>query len=142
MFVTTAIPVGPKLPPRMSGRPGEHNNLPIGSKYQFVVIAVDRHQGTVLWKKVDREAVPLEAGHTTGSLATASPVTDGEFVYAYFGTEGVYCVDLRGNLVWERDFGPMHTKHGHGLGASPALYGDALVVNWDHEDGSFSNRFG
>jgi outer membrane protein assembly factor BamB len=137
VFVTTAIPVGPKFPSRMSGRPGEHNNLPIDSKYQFVVVAVDRHQGTVLWKKVVREAVPLEAGHTTGSLATASPVTDGEFVYAYFGAQGVYCLDLRGNLVWERDFGPMHTKHGHGLGASPALYGDALVVNWDHEEGSF-----
>ena len=137
VFLTTAIPVGPKLPPRMSGRPGEHDNLPIDSKYQFVVMAVDRHQGTVLWKKVVREAVPLEAGHTTGSLATASPVTDGNFVYAYFGGQGVYCLDLQGNLVWERDFGPMHTKHGHGQGASPALYGDSLVVNWDHEDGSF-----
>jgi outer membrane protein assembly factor BamB len=137
VFVTTAIPVGPKLPPRMSGRPGEHDNLPIDSKYQFVVMAVDRHQGTILWERVVRETVPLEAGHTTGSLATASPVTDGKFVYAYFGAQGVYCLDLRGNLVWERDFGPMHTKHGHGQGASPALYGDSLVVNWDHEDGSF-----
>jgi outer membrane protein assembly factor BamB len=137
VFVTTAIPVGLKLLPRMSGRPGEHDNLPIDSKYQFVVMAVDRHQGTILWKKVVREAVPLEAGHTTGSLATASPVTDGKFVYAYFGAQGVYCLDLQGNLVWERDFGPMHTKHGHGQGASPALYGDSLVVNWDHEDGSF-----
>ncbi len=62
-------------------------------------------------------------------------MTDGEFVYAYFGAQGVYCLDLRGNLVWERDFGPMHTKHGHGHGASPALYGDWLVVNWDHETG-------
>ena len=137
VFVTAAIPVGPKLPPRMSGRPGEHDNLPIDSKYQFVVMAVDRHQGTILWQRVVREAVPLEAGHTTGSLATASPVTDGKFVYAYFGAQGVYCLDLQGNLVWERDFGPMHTKHGHGHGASPALYGDSLVVNWDHEDGSF-----
>ena len=137
VFVTAAIPVGPKLPPRMSGRPGEHDNLPIDSKYQFVVMAVDRHQGTILWQRVVREEVPLEAGHTTGSLATASPVTDGEFVYAYFGAQGVYCLDLQGNLVWERDFGPMHTKHGHGHGASPALYGDSLVVNWDQEDGSF-----
>ncbi len=137
VFVTTAIPVGPKLPPRMSGRPGEHDNLPIDSKYQFVVMAIDRHQGTILWKRVVREAVPLEAGHTTGSLATASPVTDGDFVYVYFGDQGVYCLDLQGNLVWEREFGPMHTKHGHGHGASPALYGDSLVVNWDHEDGSF-----
>lgn len=137
VFVTAAIPVGPKLTPRMSGRPGEHDNLPIDSKFQFVVMAVDRRDGTILWQKVVREEVPLEAGHQTGSLASASPVTDGEFVFAHFGAQGVYCLDFDGELVWERDLGPMHTKHGHGEGASPALHGDSLVVNWDHEDGSF-----
>jgi len=137
IFVTAAIPVGPKLPPRMSGRPGEHDNAPIESKYQFVVIAVDRRDGTILWQRVVREEVPLEAGHMTGSLASASAVTDGEFVFAHFGTQGVYCLNLQGDVMWQRDFGPMHTKHGHGHGASPALYGDSLVVNWDHEEGSF-----
>ncbi len=137
VFVTAAIPVGPKLPPRMSGRPGEHDNWPIDSKYQFAVIAVDRRDGAIVWKKVVREEVPLEAGHMTGSLASASPATDGEFVFAHFGGEGVYCLNMQGEVVWERDFGPMHTKHGHGHGASPALYGDSLIVNRDHEDGSF-----
>lgn len=137
VFVTAAIPVGPKLSPRMSGRPGEHDNLPIDSKYQFVVIAVDRLKGGILWQKVVREEVPLEAGHFTGSLASASPVTDGEFVFASFGAQGVYCLDLKGEVVWERRFGPMHSKHGHGYGASPTLYGDFLIVNWDHEEGSF-----
>ena len=137
VFVTAAIPVGPKLSPRMSGRPGEHDNLPIDSKYQFVVIAVDRRDGAILWNKVVREEVPLEAGHMTGSLASASPVTDGEFVFAHFGAQGVYCLNLQGEVVWERNLGPMHTKHGHGHGASPTLYGDSLIVNWDHEDGSF-----
>lgn len=137
VFVTAAIPIGPKLTPRMSGRPGEHDNLPIDSKYQFVVMAIDCRDGTILWKKVVREEVPLEAGHQTGSLATASPVVDGEFVFAYFGMHGVYCLDFKGNVIWERDFGPMHTKHGHGEGASPALHGETLVVNWDHEEGSF-----
>jgi len=137
LFVTAAIPIGQKLPPRLSGRPGEHDNLPIDSKHQFVVIAVDRRDGAVRWKKVVREEVPLEAGHFTGSLASASPVTDGEFVFAHFGDQGVYCLNLRGDVVWERHFGPMHTKHGHGHGSSPALHGDSLVINWDHEDGSF-----
>jgi outer membrane protein assembly factor BamB len=137
VFVTAAVPVGPKLPPRMSGRPGEHDNLPIESKYQFVVIAVNRQNGAIVWKKVVREEVPAEAGHITGSLASASPVTDGEFVFAHFGAHGVYCLNLKGEIVWERLLGPMHTKHGHGHGSSPTLYGDSLVVNWDHEDGSF-----
>ncbi len=137
VFVTAAIAVGPKLPPRMSGRPGEHDNSPIDSKYQFVVMAIDRRDGSLLWKTVVCEEVPLEAGHVTGSLANASPVTDGEFVYAHFGAHGVYCLNLQGEIVWERSFGPLHSKHGHGQGASPALYGESLVVNWDHEDGSF-----
>jgi len=137
VFVTAAIPVGPKLPPRLSGRPGEHDNLPIDSKYQFVVIAVDRRTGAILWKTVVREEVPLEAGHFSGSLASASPVTDGEFVFAHFGAQGVYCLNREGDVVWERDFSPLHSKHGHGHGASPTLHGDSLIVNWDHEDGSF-----
>ena len=137
VFLTAAVPIGPKLPPRLSGRPGEHDNLPIDSKQQFVVIAVDRRDGAIRWKKVVREEVPLEAGHYSGSLASASPVSDGEFVFAHFGAHGFYCLDFKGNLVWERDFGPMHTKHGHGHGSSPVLYGDSVVVNWDHEDGSF-----
>lgn len=137
VFLTAAVPVGPKLPPRMSGRPGEHDNSPIESKYQFVVLALDRRDGKIRWQKVVREEVPLEAGHFTASLASSSPVTDGEHVYAHFGAQGVYCLDKEGKVVWQRDFGPMHTKHGHGLGASPTLFGDVLVLNWDHEDGSF-----
>ena len=137
VFVTTAIPIGPKLPPRMSGRPGEHDNLPVDSKFQFVVIAVDRRSGKILWTKGVREEVPLEAGHYTGSLASASPVTDGKCVYAHFGAHGVFGLNMQGEIVWERDLGSMHTKHGHGHGSSPALFGDSLVVNWDHEEGSF-----
>jgi outer membrane protein assembly factor BamB len=137
VFVTAAIPIGPKLRPKMSGRPGEHDNLPVDSKHQFVVIAVDRKSGQIRWKRVVREELPLEAGHYTASLASASPVTDGELVYTHFGAQGIYALDMKGDVVWERDLGPMHTKHGHGHGSSPALHGDSLVVNWDHEDGSF-----
>jgi outer membrane protein assembly factor BamB len=137
VYVTAAIPVGPKLPPHMSGRPGEHDNLPIDSKFQFVVIAVDRRDGAIAWTRVVREEVPLEAGHQTGSLASASPVTDGEFVFAHFGGQGLYCLNMKGEVVWERNFGPLHTKHGHGHGSSPTLFGDSLIVNWDSEEGSF-----
>ena len=137
VFVTTAIPVGEKLPPKMSGRPGEHDNLPIDSKFQFAVLAIDRGTGQVLWQQVVREAIPLEAGHYTGSLASASPVTDGERLYAHFGSHGLYCLDFDGKLLWQADFGRMHSKHGHGEGASPCLSGNSVIINWDHEEGSF-----
>lgn len=137
VFVTTAIPVGPKLPPKMSGRPGEHDNAPVDSAFEFAVLAIDRATGAILWQKTVHQELPIEAGHVTGSLASASPVTDGNLVYAYFGSYGLYCLDYDGNIQWQRNFGRMHSKHGHGEGSSPALYGDSLVINWDHEEGSF-----
>ncbi|QEG42059.1 PQQ-binding-like beta-propeller repeat protein [Roseimaritima ulvae] len=137
VFLTTAIPVGPKLPPKPSGRPGAHDNLPVDSEYRFVVLAFDRDDGQLIWDKMVRQAVPIEGAHHTASLASASPVTDGTHVFAHFGTQGLYCLDFDGKVVWSKQLGTMHTKHGHGEGSSPALYGDTLIVNWDHEEQSF-----
>ena len=81
--------------------------------------------------------LPSEQGHHTASLASNSPVTDGEHVFVFFGSFGLYCLDFDGQLVWKADFGPMQSLHGHGEGSSPALYQDTLIVNWDHEGKSF-----
>lgn len=137
VFLTAAIPRGEELPPRMSGRPGAHDNLPVEREHEFVVIAIDRKTGKTRWKRVVNQAIPREGGHRSASLASASPVVDDRHVYAFFGSHGLYCLDYEGNLIWERGFGQMHSKHGHGEGASPALYGDTLVINWDHEEQSF-----
>jgi outer membrane protein assembly factor BamB len=137
VFVTTAIPTGAELPPKMSGRPGEHDNLPITRAQQFVVLAINKTDGSILWQETVHEALPHEGGHQTASLASASPLTDGQHVFAYFGSYGLYCLDFNGKLVWKESFPPMHSKHGHGEGASPALHGDILIVNWDHEEDSF-----
>jgi outer membrane protein assembly factor BamB len=137
VFLTTAIPIGPKLPPKMSGRPGEHDNLPVDSRYQFAVVCLDRQSGEIRWQTPVHEAIPLEAGHNTGSLASASPVSDGKFIYAHFGSYGLFCLNFDGQVVWQKDFGQMHSKHGHGEGASPALHDNLLVINWDDEEHSF-----
>lgn len=125
------------MAPRFSGRPGAHDNLPVRQRHRFIVLAVNRTSGKILWQTVVRDDVPHEGGHRSGSLASASPVTDGENVFAFFGSYGLYCLNLDGQLVWEKDLGDMHTKHGHGEGSSPALHGQTLVVNWDHEEQSF-----
>ena len=137
IYLTTAIPFGKKLKPKFADRPGAHDNLPVSQRHKFAVLAIDRASGTTVWEKAVHEALPLEGGHRTASLASASPVTDGEHLFAWFGSHGLYCLTLEGELVWKRHFGQMHTKHGHGEGASPALQGDTLVVNWDHEEESF-----
>lgn len=105
--------------------------------WEFVVIALDRSTGKILWQKTARRETPHEGHHASHGYASASPVTDGERLYASFGSRGLFCYDLQGNLQWEKDLGDMRTRGGFGEGASPALAGDLLLVNWDHEDQSF-----
>ena len=137
IFLTTAVPFGEPLPPQPSTAPGNHDNLPVTHRQKFVVLAVSRSNGKILWQKTLREALPDEHGHYTASLASNSPVTDGQHVFAFFGSFGLYCLDFDGQLIWEADFGTMQSLHGHGEGSSPALYKDTLIINWDQEGPSF-----
>ena len=141
IYLVTAIPVGPELDPVYSQAEGAHDNAPVTHRQQFVVMAFDRTNGAELWRKVVREALPLEQGHFTGSLASASPTTDGERIYASFGSHGLYCLSDTGEVLWEHDLGTMQSKHGHGEGSSPLLVGDLLIINWDHEGKSFIVAF-
>ena len=64
-------------------------------------------------------------------------VTDGEFLYAYFGSRGLYCLDMDGEIKWKRDFGQMSKRMEFGEGSSPALFGNKLFIVWDHQGDSF-----
>ena len=141
IFVTTAVAFGGALKPKYSGAPSAHDELPITHRYKFIVMAISHRDGKVLWERTVREDLPHAGGHYTASLASNSPVTDGEHLFAYFGSYGLYCLDLDGELLWETDLGTMHTLHGHGEGSSPALYGDTLIINWDHEGQSYLVAF-
>lgn len=105
---------------------------------QFVVFAVDRKDGRVRWSKTVCEEVPRSGTHADGSWASGSASTDGERVYAYFGSQGLYCLDLQGNVQWQKRFGHMKTRASFGEGATPALHGDTLIVNWDQEGPCFT----
>ncbi len=142
IFVTSAIKtdqqveLAPIEEPR--GRRGRRGRSAAPSSvHQFVIFAINRSDGSIRWQRVAREEVPHEGTHQTGSWAANSPVTDGEHVYVYFGSRGLYCYDMGGNLQWEKDLGDMHTRNSFGEGSSPALYGDAIIINWDHEGDSF-----
>lgn len=137
VFLTTAVPIGDRFDPIFDNRPGSHDNLPVVRKSRFEVLAISRDNGKILWQTPVHEAVAHEGGHYTGSLASASPVTDGSYVYAFFGSYGLFCLDFTGKIVWSKQFGKMHTRHGHGEGASPLLAKDLIIVNWDHEEQSF-----
>ncbi len=141
VYLLAALAVGQAQKPVHDDAPGVHDSVPVTHRHQFVALAISRRDGKVLWNKVLREEWPHEGGHTTGSLASNSPVTDGEHLYAFFGSRGLYCLDLKGELKWSKDLGRMKTLHAHGEGSSPVLYGDTLVVCWDHEGDSFLYAF-
>ena len=143
VFVTAAVPVGDALPPVFDNAPGVHDSVPVTHRHQFVLYAVNRSDGKIAWQARAREEFPHEGGHVTGSLASNSPVTDGNLVYAMFGSRGLYAYDFTGKLVWQKDLGRMHTLHSHGEGSSPVISGDDLIVVWDQESpgGSYLYTF-
>ncbi|MEM7200932.1 MAG: PQQ-binding-like beta-propeller repeat protein [Planctomycetota bacterium] len=141
IYVTTAIPFGEPGEPVPDDAPGAHDNAPVTRQHQFAVMAFDRRSGEVLWHTKVREQLPFAGAHVSASLASASPVTDGQRVYAFFGSHGLYCLDRDGEVLWSHDLGVMQVKHGHGEGASPVLHGDTLAINWDHEGQSFVVAF-
>jgi len=141
VFVTTASPRGAPFEARYDNAPGVHDSVPVTQQYSFSALAVSRRDGRVVWERELETETPHEGGHYTGSLASSSPVTDGEHLFAFFGSRGLYALSLDGDLQWKADLGAMRTKHSHGEGSSPVLHGDALIVNWDHEGQSFVAAF-
>ena len=134
---TPPPPGGPGQGKRRPGGPGGPGGGMRGEQpvevFQFAVLCLDRNTGKTLWTKVVREQVPHEGHHQTHGYASGSPVTDGKMLYAYFGSRGLYAMDFSGNIKWEKDFGDQQTRNGFGEGTSPALAGDRLIINWDHE---------
>ncbi len=132
VFVLTAVP---------DGVGGDAQHAPRGGaqprgRHRFVVMAIDRRTGRTIWERVAREAEPHEAGHFENSTwASSSPVTDGESVFAYFESFGLYAYDMNGTLRWQKDFGDKRMRNQFGEGSTPALHGNTLVVVWDHLNG-------
>src|SRR5436190_5046425 len=141
IYVIAANPIGAAQKAVHDSAPGVHDSVPVTHTNQYWVMALSRTDGRVLWRKNLREEWPHEGGHETGSPASNSPVTDGEFIYAFLGSRGLFCLDTNGNVKWQADLGKMQTLHAHGEGSSPVLSGDKLIVNWDHEGDSFLYAF-
>ena len=129
----TASPGAASAPPPGRRRRGVSPDREL----RFVVLALDRAGGEVVWERTAIQARPHEGTHTDGSWAAASAVTDGERIWASFGSRGIFCYSRDGKLLWQKQLGQMRTRNAFGEGASPALGDGILVVNWDHEDDSF-----
>jgi outer membrane protein assembly factor BamB len=132
LFLLTAVPVGIT---------GDAQHAPRGhfkprGVHRFVVMAIDRKTGRTIWERVAREEEPHEPSHQdNGTWASSSAVTDGQHVFAYFESRGLYAYDMDGKLIWEKDFGDKKMRNQFGEGSTPALHGNTLVIVWDHLGG-------
>ena len=140
VFLLTVIDTG-KVDPNLTP-PDEQPQRPFGITYpntvhQFVVLCLDRTTGKELWRQVAIEKVPDEGHHGDNSFASSSPTTDGQRLYAWFGSAGLYCYDMDGGLVWSRDLGKVETRLSFGEASSPVIYGDRLLVARDQEQQSY-----
>ena len=126
IYLTASMPHGKRMAPEGKPSHGAHNNESADRQHEFVVLALDSRDGSTAWKTVVHESQPHEGTHETGSWASASPVTDGEHLFAFFGSNGLYALDMTGKVVWETDLGDMEIFHEHGEGSSPALDGDTM----------------
>jgi outer membrane protein assembly factor BamB len=104
-----------------------------------MVICYDRATGQKLWERVARKERPHQGVQQSNSFSSGSPVTDGERIYASFGSSGLYCYDFAGNLIWQKDLGKVDVMFGEG--SSPALVGDTLLVVQDNNAASFLYAF-
>jgi len=137
IILLSAIQTDQKNEPEQTGEEQEErdwmNPKSTDFIHKFVVISVDRNSGEIRWQKTVREELPYSNTHEFGSWASNSPVTDGEHIYAYFGSHGLYCLNFQGEILWERDLGRMKKVMSFGEGSSPTLYKDKLIVLRDHQ---------
>src|SRR6185436_10421175 len=110
-----------------------------GDRTFFVVEAFNRADGRRLWQHRSEASGPLPGVHDKHNLASPSPVSDGQMVYAWFGTGQIVALDMNGKLVWERHLGkevaPFDINWGHA--SSPTLFGDTLLLLCDHQPASY-----
>ena len=141
IFLLTAVPVDDPVSAAAPAAAGQGRRrrgrgpraIPM---HRFIIMAIARETGEVVWERVAREAVPHEAHQTpNGTYASGSAVTDGEHLFAFFGSWGLFAYDMDGNPLWEVDLGTRLMRSEFGEGTTPALHGDTLVVTWDHIGG-------
>ena len=105
---------------------------------ELALEALDEQTGRQLWR---RPIIPeqVEQTHPLGNPATATPACDGEHLFVFFGSAGLFCYDLDGHKIWEKKMGPFRDEYG--AGSSPILFQDKVVLNQDHDTDSFLAAF-
>jgi outer membrane protein assembly factor BamB len=142
LFITTAISSNPK-PFLRVGLFGDVDMDKDVSKHSWHVYCLDKRTGKILWDQVATEGVPKIKRHIKATHANSTPATDGKYVVAFFGAEGLYCYDVKGKLQWKKDLGLLDSgwfydpDYQWGMASSPIIYKNLVIVQCDVQKDSF-----
>jgi outer membrane protein assembly factor BamB len=146
VFVTTAVSESDKGEIK-TGIYGSIGSVPDASVHQWEVYCLDKTSGEIQWKQTACSGIPEQKRHPMSSHANCTPATNGEYVVAFFGSEGLYCYDMRGNLQWQKDFGVLKSNFflvpdaEWEFSSSPLIYKNAVVIQCDVQENSFVAAF-
>ena len=113
------------------------------SPHRWMVMCYDKNTGKALWERTAHAGEPKVKRHPKSTHASTTLATDGRYIVAFFGSEGLYAFDMQGKPVWSKDFGVLDSgffmvpEAQWGFASSPVIHGDRVVVQADVQKGSF-----
>jgi len=136
MFITTAIS-GSGSDLLKVGLYGDIDNVNDETVHEFKIYCLNKTNGEILWERLSYKGIPAVKRHTKASHANSTPATNGQYVLAFFGSEGLYCYDIEGELIWKKDFGRMNAgpftdpDTDWGFASSPIIYKNRVIIQCD-----------
>jgi outer membrane protein assembly factor BamB len=146
VFLTTAISSNPQMVFE-SKQIGMRDDRQDPAEQEFRVLAIDKRTGRILWNQLAVKSKPRVLRHPHNSYASPTPATDGKYLVAFFGSEGLYCYDLKGSLQWKKDLGIIDQgafdvpDYQWGTASSPILWHGKVFLQVDMQRGSFLAAF-
>jgi outer membrane protein assembly factor BamB len=146
IFLTTAVSSNPAMVFEAKLK-GERDDRQDPSVQEFRVLAIDKTTGRILWNQLAVQSKPRVLRHPHNSYASPTPATDGNYLLAFFGSEGLYCYDLKGKLIWKKDLGIIDQgafdvpDYQWGSASSPAIWHGKAILQVDMQKGSFLAAF-
>jgi outer membrane protein assembly factor BamB len=142
LFITTAV----STTDNSGFKPGIYGDIsPVddSSEHEWKVYCIDKNSGKMLWERTAYKGIPKMKRHPKSTHANTSVATDGRYVVAFFGSEGLYCYDLDGNLQWQKNFGLLKSVFfmvktaEWEFASSPIIYNGVLIIQCDVLENSF-----
>jgi outer membrane protein assembly factor BamB len=142
IFVTSAVSSDPKATFR-PGLYGDGDASQDRSRHRWMLYAVDKRNGRILWERVAHESEPLDKRHIKSTYANSTPATDGRIVVAWFGSQGVHAYDVKGRSLWKVDLGRVDMgaydipTYEWGPASSPIIWNNLVILQCDTQTDSF-----